>query len=126
MTCWDFKRRHILQAHPDARSYKTKAVLNFSDLCLIYGYTNADGRYSRSSHDIDFDDEAQAVNTGKKNLYYGLVFNPCRIHNMSNGSLFPASSVVGRVNFPIISTYPVTLILNFQVMALAALHLLIV
>ncbi|XP_022976982.1 L10-interacting MYB domain-containing protein isoform X1 [Cucurbita maxima] len=56
---WDI----YIQVHPDARSYKTKAVLNFSDLCLIYGYTNADGRYSRSSHDIDFDDEIQAVNT---------------------------------------------------------------
>ncbi|XP_038897696.1 uncharacterized protein LOC120085651 isoform X1 [Benincasa hispida] len=57
---WDI----YIKAHPDARSYKTKAVLNFSDLCLIYGYTSADGRYSRSSHDIDFDDEVQAVNTG--------------------------------------------------------------
>lgn len=57
-----------LQAHPDARSYKTKAVLNFTDLCLIYGYTTADGRYSRSSHDIDFDDEMQGVNIGVHSL----------------------------------------------------------
>ncbi|XP_035538979.1 L10-interacting MYB domain-containing protein isoform X2 [Juglans regia] len=41
---------------------RTKAVLNFSDLCLIYGYTTADGRYSRSSHDLDFDEEVQGVN----------------------------------------------------------------
>ena len=54
----------ILQAHPDTRSYKTKAVQNFSDLCLIYGYTTADGRYSRSSHDMDVDDEVHALNLG--------------------------------------------------------------
>lgn len=60
---WEITK-HMLQVHPDARSYKTKAVLNFNDLCLIYGYTTADGRYSRSSHDIDFDDEMQGVNVG--------------------------------------------------------------
>ncbi len=53
-----------MQAYPDARSYKTKTVLNFSDLCLIYGYTTADGRYSRSSNDLDFDEEMQGVNMG--------------------------------------------------------------
>ncbi|KAJ6924946.1 hypothetical protein NC652_018029 [Populus alba x Populus x berolinensis] len=53
-----------IKVHPDARSYKTKAVLNFNDLCVIYGYTSADGRYSRSSHDFDFDDEVQGVNMG--------------------------------------------------------------
>ncbi|XVE97320.1 hypothetical protein REPUB_Repub03eG0009500 [Reevesia pubescens] len=53
-----------IKAHPDARSYKTKTVLNFNDLCLIYGYTTADGRYSRSSHDLDFDDEVQGLNMG--------------------------------------------------------------
>ncbi|XP_008220650.1 PREDICTED: L10-interacting MYB domain-containing protein [Prunus mume] len=53
-----------IKVHPDARLYKTKAVLNFSDLCLIYGYTTADGRYSRSSHDLDFDDEVQGVAMG--------------------------------------------------------------
>ncbi|XP_076936811.1 uncharacterized protein LOC143604117 [Bidens hawaiensis] len=53
-----------IKAHPDARSYKTKSVQNFGDLCLIYGYTTADGRYSRSSHDIDIDDEVPGVNLG--------------------------------------------------------------
>ncbi|KAI3804546.1 hypothetical protein L1987_26174 [Smallanthus sonchifolius] len=53
-----------IKAHSDARSYKTKSVQNFSDLCLIYGYTTADGRYSRSSHDIDIDDEVPGVNLG--------------------------------------------------------------
>ena len=44
--------------------YKTKPVQNFNDLCLIYGYTAADGRYSRSSHDLDIDEEMQGVNMG--------------------------------------------------------------
>ncbi|CAA7032961.1 unnamed protein product [Microthlaspi erraticum] len=54
-----------LKAHPEARVYKTKPVMNFNDLCLIYGYTVADGRYSRSSHDVDFDDEISGVNIGE-------------------------------------------------------------
>lgn len=53
-----------IKTHPDARPYKTKAVPNFNDLCLIYGYTTADGRYSRSSHDIDIDDDSQGRNLG--------------------------------------------------------------
>ncbi|XP_020536605.1 uncharacterized protein LOC105637536 isoform X2 [Jatropha curcas] len=71
---WDESREMIvaddyvwdayLKVHPDARPYRTKTVLNFNDLCFIYGYTTADGRYSRSSHDIDFDDEIQAANMG--------------------------------------------------------------
>lgn len=60
----DYVWNAYIKAHPDARSYKTKAVLNFSDLCLVYGYTTADGRYSRSSHDVDFDDEVQGLNMG--------------------------------------------------------------
>ncbi|XP_030544450.1 L10-interacting MYB domain-containing protein isoform X3 [Rhodamnia argentea] len=58
----DYAWDTYLKVHPEARTYKTKSVLNFSDLCLIYGYTSADGRYSRSSHDVDFDDEIQRVN----------------------------------------------------------------
>ncbi|XP_010548574.1 PREDICTED: L10-interacting MYB domain-containing protein [Tarenaya hassleriana] len=57
-----------IKVHPEARVYKTKAVLNFNDLCLIYGYTVADGRYSRSSHDIDFEDEFQGVNMGESSI----------------------------------------------------------
>ncbi|KAK8489221.1 hypothetical protein V6N11_029236 [Hibiscus sabdariffa] len=72
---WDESRQMVvadeyvwnayIKACPDARSYKTKAVLNFNDLCLIYGYATADGRYSRSSHDLDFDDEVQGLNMGE-------------------------------------------------------------
>ncbi|ESQ46521.1 hypothetical protein EUTSA_v10000052mg [Eutrema salsugineum] len=54
-----------LKAHPEARVYKTKPVLNFNDLCLIYGYTVADGRYSRSSHDLESEDEINGVNIGE-------------------------------------------------------------
>lgn len=60
----DYVWETYVKAHPDTRSYKTKAVQNFSDLCLIYGYTTADGRYSRSSHDMDVDDEIHALNLG--------------------------------------------------------------
>ena len=38
--------------------------MNFNDLCFIYAHTTADGRYSLSSHDIDFDDDIQGVNMG--------------------------------------------------------------
>ncbi|XP_065850849.1 L10-interacting MYB domain-containing protein [Euphorbia lathyris] len=60
----DYVWNAYLKVHPDARSYRTKAVLNFNNLCFIYGYTAADGRYSRSSHDLDIDDEIQAANMG--------------------------------------------------------------
>ncbi|CAM8961541.1 unnamed protein product [Rhodiola kirilowii] len=58
----DYTWDAYIKAHPDARFYRTKAVLNFNDLCLIYGYTSADGRYSLSSHDVDIDDEATGAN----------------------------------------------------------------
>ncbi|XP_039007618.1 L10-interacting MYB domain-containing protein-like [Hibiscus syriacus] len=71
---WDESRQMVvadeyvwnayIKAYPDARSYRMKALLNFNDLCLIYGYATADGRYSRSSHDLDFDDEVQGLNMG--------------------------------------------------------------
>ncbi|PIN17903.1 hypothetical protein CDL12_09429 [Handroanthus impetiginosus] len=74
---WDETRQmvvaddHIWDAyikiHPEARPYRTKSVLNFDDLCLIYGHTVADGRYSRSSHDVDVDDEIQGANFGDCN-----------------------------------------------------------
>lgn len=62
-----------MQAHPDARCYRTKAVLNFNDLCLIYRYASADGRYSLCSHDVDIADEATGSNMGKLDLQ-------CSIH----------------------------------------------
>ncbi|PPD89171.1 hypothetical protein GOBAR_DD13893 [Gossypium barbadense] len=69
---WDDTRKlvvappHVWNAYikgqPDAQVYRNRTLTNFSDLCLIYAYTQADGRYSRSSHDIDFDDDALGVN----------------------------------------------------------------
>ncbi|KAL3023262.1 hypothetical protein AAZX31_04G058600 [Glycine max] len=53
-----------LKAHPDARCYRTKPVLNFDDLCVIYGHTVADGRYSLSSHDVNLDDQVQGQHLG--------------------------------------------------------------
>ena len=38
--------------------------MNFNDLYFIYAHATADGRYSLSSHDIDFDDDIQGVNMG--------------------------------------------------------------
>ncbi|XVF48251.1 hypothetical protein PTKIN_Ptkin03bG0175100 [Pterospermum kingtungense] len=65
----DYVWNAYIKAHPDAQFYKTKALLNFSDLCFIYAYTTADGRYSRSSHDLDFDDEVQGLNMGAYRFY---------------------------------------------------------
>ncbi|KAF3454440.1 hypothetical protein FNV43_RR04887 [Rhamnella rubrinervis] len=68
---WDNTRQMVIaekyawdayiKVHPEAQSYRNKALLNFNDLCLIYAHTTADGRYSLSSHDIDFDDDIQAM-----------------------------------------------------------------
>ncbi|KAL2472390.1 hypothetical protein Adt_40532 [Abeliophyllum distichum] len=63
----DYLWNAYIKIHPEARPYKTKAILNFDDLCLIYGYTVADGRYSRSSHDLDVEDEIQGVIFGNGN-----------------------------------------------------------
>ena len=53
-----------MQARIEAQFYRNKALMNFNDLCLRYAHTTGDGRYSLSSHDIDFDDVIQGVNTG--------------------------------------------------------------
>ncbi|XP_015570640.2 uncharacterized protein LOC8285537 isoform X2 [Ricinus communis] len=52
----------FIKTHPDSQSYKRKSLMNFTDMCLIYAYTVADGRYSRSSHDVDLDDDIQGLN----------------------------------------------------------------
>ncbi|WCJ43189.1 L10-interacting MYB domain-containing protein [Euphorbia peplus] len=71
---WDDARKMVIaddgvwdafiKAHPDSQCYKRKSLMNFDDLCLIYAYTAADGRYSRSSHDLDLDDDIQGLNIG--------------------------------------------------------------
>ncbi|RYQ85113.1 hypothetical protein Ahy_B10g104627 isoform B [Arachis hypogaea] len=52
---WD----EYLETQTDARCYRTKPVLNFDDLCVIYSHTSADGRYSLSSHDACVNSEVQ-------------------------------------------------------------------
>ncbi|KAJ4952140.1 hypothetical protein NE237_028972 [Protea cynaroides] len=49
---WD----DYLKAHPEARSYRTKTVPNYNDLCVIYGHPITDGRQSCSGHDVDLED----------------------------------------------------------------------
>lgn len=66
-----------MQIHPEARLYRTKSVPNFDDLCLIYGYTVADGRYSRSSHDVDVEDDIQGMNHGAQTSCRTLIKENC-------------------------------------------------
>ncbi|XP_050223673.1 uncharacterized protein LOC126673536 [Mercurialis annua] len=54
----------FIKTNPDSQCYRRKSLMNFNDLCLIYAYTMADGRYSRSSHDVDVDDDIQGLNIG--------------------------------------------------------------
>ncbi|BFG36997.1 hypothetical protein CerSpe_232710 [Prunus speciosa] len=71
---WDNTRQMVIadryawdayvKVHPDAQLYRNKALMTFNDLCLIYAHTKADGRYSLSSHDIDFDDDIQGMTDG--------------------------------------------------------------
>ncbi|PQQ09203.1 uncharacterized protein Pyn_31348 [Prunus yedoensis var. nudiflora] len=71
---WDNTRQMVIadryawdayvKVHPDAQFYRNKALMTFNDLCLIYAHTKADGRYSLSSHDIDFDDDIQGMTDG--------------------------------------------------------------
>ncbi|XP_062084705.1 uncharacterized protein LOC133790888 [Humulus lupulus] len=71
---WDNSRQMVvaeryvwdayIKAHPGAQFYRNKTLVNFNDLCLIYAHTTADGRYSLSSHDIEFDDDIQPMNMG--------------------------------------------------------------
>ncbi|KAK7344225.1 hypothetical protein VNO77_13589 [Canavalia gladiata] len=57
---WD----SYLKVYPHAQAYRSKALVNIKDLCLIYAHKRADGRYSLSSHDMDFGDDDQVVNAG--------------------------------------------------------------
>ncbi|XP_043702372.1 L10-interacting MYB domain-containing protein-like [Telopea speciosissima] len=52
-----------IKAHPDLRPYKTKIVPFYNDLCMIYGHSIADGRYSLSCHDVDIDFEEKEIDT---------------------------------------------------------------
>lgn len=58
-----------MQNNPGAETYRNRTFVNFNDVCIIYAYTQADGRYSLSSHDVDLDDDVQAVATGGLSLH---------------------------------------------------------
>ncbi|KAL2327331.1 hypothetical protein Fmac_020758 [Flemingia macrophylla] len=43
------------EAHPDAHPFKARVVPYYNDLCIIFGHAVADGRYSLSCFDVDFE-----------------------------------------------------------------------
>ncbi|XP_057424498.1 uncharacterized protein LOC130718063 isoform X2 [Lotus japonicus] len=53
-----------IKVHPHAQAYRGKELVDIKDLCLVYAHERTDGRYSLSSHDVDFGDDEQVVNTG--------------------------------------------------------------
>ncbi|XWS59352.1 hypothetical protein CRYUN_Cryun08bG0114200 [Craigia yunnanensis] len=54
---WD----EYLKAHPDMQTYRTKVVPYYKELCMICGHTVADGRYSLSCFDVDFENEEKRM-----------------------------------------------------------------
>ncbi|KAF8398002.1 hypothetical protein HHK36_016928 [Tetracentron sinense] len=54
---WD----DYIKAHPSSRSYKTKVLPYYNDLCVICGHAIADGRYSLSCLDVDLDNEGKRI-----------------------------------------------------------------
>ncbi|KAG4982484.1 L10-interacting MYB domain-containing protein [Glycine soja] len=50
---WD----ECIKAHPDAQPFKKRVIPYYDDLCIIYGHAVADGRYSLSCFDVDFEYE---------------------------------------------------------------------
>ncbi|KAK7278757.1 hypothetical protein RJT34_23793 [Clitoria ternatea] len=53
---WD----ECIKDHPDARPFKTRAIPYYNNLCIIFGHAVADGRYSLSCFDVDFEYEDAA------------------------------------------------------------------
>uniref|UniRef100_A0A5B7AKG0 Myb/SANT-like domain-containing protein n=1 Tax=Davidia involucrata TaxID=16924 RepID=A0A5B7AKG0_DAVIN len=54
---WD----NYIKAHPDMQTYRTKVVPHYDELCIIFGHAVADGRYSLSCFDVDYDNEAKIL-----------------------------------------------------------------
>ncbi|KAK9290587.1 hypothetical protein L1049_008758 [Liquidambar formosana] len=50
---WD----EYTEAHPDTQPYRVKVVPYYNELSIICGHAIADGRYSLSCYDVDFNDE---------------------------------------------------------------------
>uniref|UniRef100_A0A2N9H6K4 Myb/SANT-like domain-containing protein n=1 Tax=Fagus sylvatica TaxID=28930 RepID=A0A2N9H6K4_FAGSY len=53
----------FIKAHPDMVPYRTRVVLHYNELCIICGHAVADGRYSLSCFDINFENEATMKNS---------------------------------------------------------------
>uniref|UniRef100_A0A2N9I4Z3 Myb/SANT-like domain-containing protein n=1 Tax=Fagus sylvatica TaxID=28930 RepID=A0A2N9I4Z3_FAGSY len=53
----------FIKAHPDMVPYRTRVVLHYNELCIICGHAVADGRYSLSCFDINFENEATMKHT---------------------------------------------------------------
>ncbi|KAL9319328.1 hypothetical protein ACSQ67_015845 [Phaseolus vulgaris] len=50
-----------IKLHPDAQPFKTRLIPNYNDLRIIFGHTVADGRYSLSCFDVDFEYEEKEL-----------------------------------------------------------------
>ncbi|CAL9026230.1 unnamed protein product [Prunus brigantina] len=50
-----------IKAHPEMQLYRTKVVSYYNELCIICGHAVADGRYSLSCYDVDFENEAIGI-----------------------------------------------------------------
>ncbi|KAK7268116.1 hypothetical protein RIF29_20803 [Crotalaria pallida] len=46
-----------IKIHPDVQPYRTRVVTHYNDLCIIFGHAVADGRYSLSCFDVNFECE---------------------------------------------------------------------
>ncbi|XP_027364017.1 L10-interacting MYB domain-containing protein-like isoform X2 [Abrus precatorius] len=53
----DKKWDECIKVYPDAQAFKTRGVPYYNDLCIIFGHAVADGRYSLSCFDVDFENE---------------------------------------------------------------------
>nr|GMD83372.1 L10-interacting MYB domain-containing protein-like isoform X3 [Ipomoea batatas] len=57
----DEKWDDYIKAHPEMEPYRTKVVPYYNELRIIFGHTVADGRYSLSCFDIDFENEVKIL-----------------------------------------------------------------
>ncbi|KAB2607976.1 hypothetical protein D8674_011144 [Pyrus ussuriensis x Pyrus communis] len=52
---------NYIKAHPEMQPYRTKVISHYNELCIICGHAVADGRYSLSCYDVDFENEARGM-----------------------------------------------------------------
>ncbi|KAA8525104.1 hypothetical protein F0562_007032 [Nyssa sinensis] len=99
--CWDETRQMVvandnvwdnyLKAHPEARSYRTKTLPNYNDLCVIYGNPSADGRHSCLGHNMDFNDTS-----GKKIVVLGNSVGDIQESSSHSGGGADTSNQLGK------------------------------